>query len=302
MRDKSKGLSGLVEELASTLSKERVDNLKVRASVIADFVKDASKVITTTCDPYESPARYTAIAFSSITDKDVKYVGPEDLMYYIAPYDEGRESKILVYSSSEGLQTLSLLIDQLTWTNHEILIVSQRALSDDLKYRLGVNKVVDLDTQEWLIDTHVVASLAASDVARKDSVRKSRVLSELETIDITVLRELLQSYSGVLEELKAFLGKPFIITASPSMWGVAEELAYGCLVTTHLVQPKAVPKLVERVGRVLLITTDVEEYSLRPVKALAVNRNAEVLSLHLRTDPLTSCIYGLFLIKFLMRL
>ncbi|MEM4487167.1 MAG: hypothetical protein QW116_08065 [Zestosphaera sp.] len=299
VRDELERRPDLINELARTLSKERINSLRAHALVIAGFVRDSNRVMVTTCDSYESSARYTAMVFSSIAGKEVTYVDPEDLMYYIAPYDEGRESKVLIYSSEEGLQTLSMLIDQLTWTGHEILLIAQKQLSEELKYRLGDSKPVSLDSSEWLIDTHIVASLAASELAEGRSVRKSRIMSELNSIDAIMIKDLLQSYSNVLKELKIFIQRPFITTASPSMWGVAEELVYNHFDNTYLVRPEAVYKHVSRVNRVLMISTDVEEYSLKQVRALSITRNAEVFPLYVRTDPITSPIYGLLLIKFL---
>lgn len=298
MWDELEGRVNLVEDLLQKLSRERIKELGVKAGKVADFVRNAGRLIVTTCDPYESPARYTSITFSSVTEKDVRYVDPEDLMYYVAPYDEGRESRVLIYSSEEGLQTLGMLIDQLTWTGHEILAVVQKQLSEELKYRLGESKSVCLESSEWLIDTHMLASLAASELAGRDSVRKSRIVSELSSIEATVLEDLLKTYSNVVKELKAFVRKPFITTASPSMWGVAEELAYNRLENTYLVRPEAVYKHVNKVNRVLIISTDVEEYSLKPVRALSISRNVEVFPFYVRTDPITSPIYGLLLVKF----
>ncbi len=110
---------------------------------------------------------------------------------------------------------------------------------------------------------------------------------------------MLQTYDKVLRELRKFVIEPFITTASPSMWGVAEELAYERLLNTYLVRPEAVSKHVLKIKRVLVISTDVEEYSLKPVKGLSITQGVEVFSLNFRTDPLTSPIYGLLLIKFL---
>lgn len=299
MRGELEGRVDLVESLTRELSREKINELRVKAGKIVDFVRNAGRLIVTTCDPYEGPARYTSITFSSLTEREVRYVDPEDLMYYVAPYDEGRESRVLIYSSEEGLQTLSMLIDQLTWTGHEILAVVQKQLNEELKYRLGESKSVCLESSEWLIDTHLLASLAASELAGRDSVRKSRIISELSSIEVTVLDDLLKTYGNVIKELKNFVQKPFITTASPSMWGVAEELVYNRFDNTYLVRPEAVYKHVNRVNRVLIISTDVEEYSLKPVRALAISRNVEVFPFYVRTDPITSPIYGLLLTKFI---
>jgi len=299
VREEPERRSDLIEALTRKLGKDKIQELKNKSFLIVDFIKNSGKVITTTSDSYESPARYASIIFSSITDKDVRYVDPEDLMYYVAPYDEGRESSIIIYSSSEGLHNLRLLTDQLVWTNHRVLVVTQGMLGEDLEYGLSSCTVVSLDTDEWLLYSHIVTLLAAGELAPSESLRKARISKELNFLDATLLEDLLQTYDKVLRELRKFVIEPFITTASPSMWGVAEELAYERLLNTYLVRPEAVSKHVLKIKRVLVISTDVEEYSLKPVKGLSITQGVEVFSLNFRTDPLTSPIYGLLLIKFL---
>lgn len=299
MREELERRADLIDVLSRKLSKDRIDELRSKSLSIVDFIKNSSKVITTTSDFYESPARYASIIFSSITDKDVRYVDSEDLMYYIAPYDESRESSVIIYSSSEGLHNLRLLTDQLTWTNHRVLVVAQSKLGEDLEYRLSGNVVVNLGTDEWLLHAHVITSLAAVELAPSESLRKARIVKELNSLDAKLLEDLLQAYDNVLRELRKFVAEPFITTASPSMWGVAEEIVYKRSYNTYLVRPEAVPRHVSKVKRVLIISTDVEEYSLKSVRGLSITQGVEVFSLNLRTDPLTSPIYGLLLIEFL---
>lgn len=299
MREEFERRSDLIEALARKLGKDKIQELRSKSLVIADFIRNSSKVITTTSDFYESPARYASIIFSSITDKDVRYVDPEDLMYYIAPYDEGRESSIIIYSSSEGLHNLRLLTDQLVWTNHRVLVVTQGRLGDDLEYRLSSSTVVDLNTDEWLLHAHIVTSLTAGELAPGESLRRTRITGELTSLNVEVLEDLLRTYDKVLRELRKFVAEPFITTASPSMWGVAEGLAYERLLNTYLVRPEAVSKHALRMKRILVASTDVEEYSLKFVKGLSITQGVEVFPLNLRTDPLTSPVYGLLLIKFL---
>lgn len=299
VREEFERRSDLIEALTRRLGRDKIQELRNKSLLIADFIRNSGKVIATTSDYYESPARYASIIFSSITDKDVRYVDPEDLMYYIAPYDESRESSIIIYSSSEGLHNLRLLADQLVWTNHRVLVVTQGKLGEDLVYRLGSSAVVDLNTDEWLLHSHIVTSLTAGELAPSESLRRARITEELTSLNVEVLKDLLQTYDKVLRELRKFVAEPFITTASPSMWGVAEGLAYERLLNTCLVRPEAVSKHVFRMKRVLVVSTDVEEYSLKFVRGLSITQGIEVFPLNLRTDPLTSPIYGLLLIKFL---
>lgn len=299
MREESERRSDLIEILTQKLSKEKIQELRSKSISIVDFIRNSSKVMTTTSDYYESPARYASIIFSSITEKDVRYVDPEDLMYYIAPYDEGRESSVIIYSSSEGIHNLRLLIDQLIWTNHRVLVITQGRVGEDLEYRLSSNMLISLDTDEWLLYTHIITLLAAGELAPTESLRRSRIMRELSSLDATLLEDLLQTYDNVLKELRKFITESFITTASPSMWGVAEELVHRGSLNTYLIRPEAVSKHLLRVKKVLVISTDVEEYSLKFVRGLAITKGIEVFPLNLRTDPLTSPIYGLLLIKFL---
>jgi len=299
VREELERRSNLIETLTRKLSRDKIQELRSKSLSIMDFIRNSSKVITTTSDFYESPARYASIIFSSITDKDVRYVDPEDLMYYIAPYDEGREPSIIIYSSSEGLHNLRLLTDQLIWTNHRVLVVTQSKLGEDLEYRLSSSVVVDLNTDEWLLHSHIITSLTAGELAPSKSLRGVRITEELTSLNAEVLEDLLRTYDKVLKELRRFITEPFITTASPSMWGVAEGLAYERLLNTYLVRPEAVSKHVLKIKKVLVVSTDVEEYSLKFVKGLSITQGIEVFPLNLRTDPLTSPIYGLLLIKFL---
>ncbi len=262
---------------------------------IKNFIESSPRVILTYTGPFSSPARYAALALASITMKESLWMHPQDLLYYKAPYDEGRESGIIIFASSEGLNTLNLLTDQLTWTGHKVLVIAQHRIPDELAYKLRDEKLFELETGKWLLITHLLTGIAIGKLAGGGALRRGRLVNEFTNI-IPVIDDLVDTYEEVIDSLVDFLKEPVVITATPTMWGIGEFLTYsGINVDAVLTAPEAAAALAKKIGRLLIIGTDVEEFSMKQLRSLSLTSSVKVFDFRLRTDPLTSPIYGLIL-------
>jgi len=47
--------------------------------------------------------------------------------------------------------------------------------------------------------------------------------------------------------------------------------------------------------KVVVVSTGVEEFSVKPIRSLPLTNNTEVLEIKVNTDPLTAPIYGLII-------
>ncbi len=286
-------LKKLLNEVRKTVSLEKELNL------FKDFILNSRKLVMTYSGPYSSPARYATLTLTSLTNKEVRFLEPEELMYYVAPYDEEREADVVIYSSVDGLTTLDLLADQLLWTKHNLFVITQKELTEELKYKLSNSTVINLNTDAWVLTTHILTGLAVANVRTEEFLRSSRLRSEFSNITEELVKDLINVYEPTVKELRKFLEKPTLITATPSMWGAAEELTYN-LPNTYLINVDSIFKMINRLNRVLLITTDVEEFAVKPVKSLSITRNVEVFTLNIRTDPLTAPIYAVILTYYIL--
>ncbi len=286
-------LKKLLNEVRKTVSLEKELNL------FKDFILNSRKLVMTYSGPYSSPARYATLTLTSLTNKEVRFLEPEELMYYVAPYDEEREADVVIYSSVDGLTTLDLLADQLLWTKHNLFVITQKELTEELKYKLSNSTVINLNTDAWVLTTHILTGLAVANVRTEEFLRSSRLRSEFSNITEELIKDLINVYEPTVKELRKFLEKPTLITATPSMWGAAEELTYN-LPNTYLINVDSIFKMINRLNRVLLITTDVEEFAVKPVKSLSITRNVEVFTLNIRTDPLTAPIYAVILTYYIL--
>ncbi len=271
-------------------------------SKLANFIDSrGGQVIITYAGKYASPARYSSLLSSSLGHSTIVWSHPQDLLYYTAPYDEGAEKGVVVYASKEGATTMSMLADQLTWTGHRMLVLSEGNLPDEVLYKLRDETVISLSEKHWILKTHLVSALGLTQCASKFGVREKRIAEELRTVK-DVLDDLVTKYFGKVKEISEFLsGSPTVVTWTPTMMGAWETIREGWF-SSNLIpsEPEVAPHLASRVGKLLVLGTDVEEFSIRPLKALSITSPVEVQELRLRTDPLTGAIYGIILAEMLV--
>jgi len=264
------------------------------------FIREASrKLVLTYAGPCSSPARYASLVLSSLTAVNSDWMHPQDLMYYTAPYDEGREAGVIIFASDAGLNTLAMLIEQLVWTGHRVMIVTQHELPDVISFRIPENTViVNLNTDDWLLTTHVLIARAIAEFGESKGIRLERLGREASNIR-PVIKDLLEEYADTLSNVREFVRTPTVVTASPTMWGPAEAIAYSNYTRTgrYLAEPESVPQVSVFTGKVLIISTDVEEYSLKQIKSLPLTMSVKVQEVRLHTDPLTAPIYGIILVR-----
>jgi len=282
-----------VSKALDTVRNEAVQELK-------NFIKEVSqKLILTYAGPHTSPARYASLALSSLTTVNSGWMHPQDLMYYTAPYDEGHEAGVIIFASDAGLNTLAMLIEQLVWTGHKVMIVTQHELPDIISFRVPENTVIiNLNTDDWLLTTHVLIARAIAEFGESKGIRLERLGKEASNIS-PIIKDLLEEYVNTLSRVREFMRTPIVITASPTMWGPAEAIAYSNYVSSgkYLAEPETVPQVSIFTRKVLIISTDVEEYSLKQIKSLPLTTSVKVQEVRLHTDPLTAPIYGIILIR-----
>ncbi len=274
------------------------ENVNKAIDEVLKLIESSNRLIFTYAGPYSSPARYVTLVLNSLAGKECRWIHPQDLMYYLAPYDEGVEAWVTVLASDEGLNTLSLLTDQLVWTRHNVSLITQHELPDVIRYKLPDNvSVVSLNTNEWLMASHLVVAMAAAKSVRK-GIRRDRLLKEFSSIS-PIVDDLIEEYEEEILKAVEMLRNPVIITATPTMWGAAEYVTYSRSLKTgrYLIEPEAVPQISVYVGRVILFSTDVEEYAVKQIKSLTLMTSVKVLDIRIHTDPLTAPMYGLILAK-----
>ncbi len=300
MREKFRERPGVREEIGKVLrAVTDVVNAREDQLVLKDFITSSREVIFSYAGPYSSPARYSTLFLSSVTQKYVRWMHPQELTYYYAPYSEAEGVSIVIYAS-EASGTLNMLIDQLSWTGHKLLVVSGSPLPDALKHKLRDEKLIYLKGGEWLLKAHLFIGLSLSLIEEGVKVRLERVLREFRDVG-PVIGDLINSYEDVLVEVEEFLKKPAVITGTPTMWGAAECIAHSSCggVTHYLSSPESAMVTGKSLGRVLIFDTDVEEFSVRPLKMLSLTGGVETMEIRLRTDPLTSPLYGIILARIL---
>ena len=301
----SEGLIGrlverIINEISEVLPGSMVDNSKTLMSFIGSSSRD---IIVTNAGSFASPARFLVLCLRNMTSRNAIYFTPQELMYYVVPYDEDRESDIIIFAAPDGLNALNLLIDQVRWTGHRICaIVASDSLPQVIKYKLSNDSVVYLKNTaksiSWLLQTHVLVGIAVTNFIDRKGVRGERLWNELTSISVAI-NDMLEHYLDDLLSIKEFMATPHLITASPTMWAVAEYLAYSNTLKTQrfLAMPYEVKNFIRFVNRILLITTDVEEYSMKELKGLTITAATEFKELKIKTDPLTAPIYGLILAR-----
>ena len=277
-------------------------NLEDKSTFIARFISGQPNVILTYTGSYSSPATYMTLLLRSLTKVNANFFPPKELTYYVAPYDEGREAHILIYSSIDGLSELNILIDQLRLTGHEFIVITPTALPNILSCKIPKERIIELNLEGrdryWPLLAHIVSGLAIAKLMNMKGVRASRVWNELSNV-VPVVDSLVSYYEGVIEDVIEFLSQPLLITSTPTMKAVAEYLAYSrdIRVKRFLVNAEGIRNFVRFINRLLIIETDVEEYSMKEIKGLALTAASEIKELKFKTDPLTAPIYGLIIAR-----
>jgi len=291
-------VSDVVNEIKDIVS---ID-LKNQSTYMAEFISGGSNVILTYTGSYSSPATYMTLLLRSITKINASLFTPKELTYYIVPYNEGREARVLIYSSIDGLSELNILMDQLRLTGHEFIVVTPTTLPNILSCKMPKEKIIllNLEGKEryWPLLAHIVSGLAIAKLMNVKGVRANRIWNELNNIAL-IIDSLVSYYEDIVEDIVEFLSRPLLITATPTMKAVAEYLAYShdIRVKRFLVNAEGVRNFVRFINRLLIIETEVEEYSMKEIKGLALTTASEIRELKFKTDPLTAPIYGLIIAR-----
>lgn len=301
----SEGLIRKIAERIVTEVTEALPNDVINQSgTLASFISSGGReVVVTNAGSFASPAKFLVLCLRNMTLRNAVYFTSQELMYYVVPYDEGRESDIVIFVTPDGISTLNLLVDQVKWTGHKICaIIAGDSLPQTVKYKLSSDTVIHLKSgtsnMSQLLQMYVLTGIAVSRLVNRRGIRGKRLWDELTNIN-SVINDMVEQYLEDLLSIKEFMSAPHLITASPTMWVVGEYLAYSSTIKTQrfLAMPHEVRNFIRFVNRVLLATTDVEEYSMKELKGLTVTAATEFKELRIKTDPLTAPIYGLMLAR-----
>jgi len=264
---------------------------------ILSFLREGNEVVITYTGMYSSPATYLYILLKSLTTLNAYLVEPELLTYYIAPYGEERGYRAVVINSEGGEGALMRVLDQLNYTGYDVMLLTYNHMPEVIKSKVSDERLLKLPSSDMLL-YHTVLGLTVAEYLQRSGVRGFRLWDELSNLK-PVVSDLLLTYCEKLGEIKEFIQEPFLITSTPTMVGVAESITYSHSITVphYLVPLNVVRYYVKYINRVLIVSTDVEEYSLKEVKGLGLTGAVRLAELRVRTDPLTAPIYGLIISK-----
>ncbi len=270
---------------------------KYDLSRLVDLLKQCGDVFITYSGMYASTASYMTLLLRSLTRVNALLVDPEVITYYIAPYAEEGVRRVLIINTGGSDASLARVLDQLNLTGYDVMLISFGRLSDALRYKVSDDYLVELPNNDLLYQ-HLIIGLVVSNYLDKAGVRGSRLWRELSSLK-EIVSDLISRYVSKLMEIKEFTKEEFIVTYTPSMMGVAEDLAYNYAAgaTRHLIPFNAVKQSVKYVKRILITSTDVEEYSVKEIRGMELSGAIKLCELRLRTDPLTAPVYGLMLTK-----
>ncbi|MCX8184180.1 MAG: hypothetical protein N3E43_00235 [Sulfolobales archaeon] len=275
--------------------------------VVLDFVKRVTdgrgSIIVSSVGLFRSIGRYFAQSMNSLSDMSVFYVEPYELTYYVAPYDEGRELDVLLFSTPEGLNDLYVLLDQLVLTGHRVSLISE-PLPEILKRKYeGVDRVeIELGEMGLLkllsILTYVTSSLSRRDLRRRADKIKEECLSLAEVAD-----EFIERYEREIKTVREALSEFYVVTYTPTLEPAAEMFSLGLSDGRALMADiSTVYFYVGRVSsKILAFTTDVEVYTYRYYFNRVVEKGGRVEEVRLKTDPLTAPLYALMLLYYVSR-
>ncbi|MEM4519506.1 MAG: hypothetical protein QXD94_03620 [Sulfolobales archaeon] len=284
-------LSNMMNDYLSSVSNVSISE---HVNRLVSFLRGGSEVLITYCGTYVSPANYLFLLLRSLTVVNAYAVEPEAMIYYVAPYSEGGVRRILIINTGSN-SSLIRLLDQLNLTGYEVMVISFASLSETIKARIRDDMLIELITGD-LLHQHILIGTAVGEFLNRSGVRGHRLWYELSNLK-PILKDLIAEYIGKLLEIKEFVREPFMVVSTPSMLGPAEDITYNynLSVPRYLIPLYNVKHFIRYLRRVLLISTDVEEYSIKEVRGFKLSNVAEVCELKIKTDPLTAPIYGLIL-------
>ena len=293
-------IAKVVDEVKAVVTNDVV--VKV-SDALSQFISSAPQLTVTYTGSYSSPAIHMLLLLRSVSRVEACLFHPKELTYYVVPYNENRGFKTIIYVAPDGFSELGILSDQLRLTGHEFLIITPTTLPKIIQYRLSSEKVLTLNLSSdeeryWLLLSHIINGLAVSKLLNRSGVRPKRLWDELMNVE-PVIDNLLSYYDSVVNDVVEFLEEPTLITSTPTMTAVAEYLAFSREIRTQrfLVGIEEVRNFIRFINRILLIETEVEEYSIKEIKGLTLTAASKIMELKLKTDPLTAPIYGLILAR-----
>ncbi|MCS7100013.1 MAG: hypothetical protein RMH84_01910 [Sulfolobales archaeon] len=271
--------------------------------LVKRLVEGRGSVIVSSAGLYRGIGKYFAHLMNSLTSVSVFYVEPYELAYYVAPYYEGRELDVLLISTSEGLNDLYVLLDQLSLTGHRVSLISE-PLPEVLKRRYEDLSRVEIKLDNMgLLKVLSVLAYAASKLSRRDlQKRADRIRDECLSL-ADVADELVERYERELKAIREALSEPYIVTYTPTLEPAAE--AVSLRMSCGRAYMTGIPTVHLYVGslfnKVLAFTTDVEVHSYRYYFNKVVERGGRIEEVRFRTDPLTAPLYAVMLIYYAAR-
>ncbi|MEM2006687.1 MAG: hypothetical protein QW154_03540 [Sulfolobales archaeon] len=257
-------------------------------------------VIVSSVGLFKSVGRYFTHLLNSLTGVNAFYLEPHELTYYVAPYDEGRETDVLVVTTPEGVNDLYILLDQLTLTGHRVALITE-PLPEAVKHRFDwVERAEVAWNRMGLLKLLCLLAYTASSLGRKEIQVRTRKIKE-ECLSLAeVADDLVERYDRELKSIREALSEPYLITYTPTLEPAA-ELA-SLVLSKSIAVTVGIPISHLYVGKfsskVLAFTSDVEVYTIRYYFNKIVEKGGTINEVRLRTDPLTAPLYALLLLYY----
>lgn len=281
------------------ISTESRDHIRA----ISDFLRNNSNIyLLCTSYNYSSPCYGLYLLVRSLDpEKNIYVEDLETFSLYIAPYNEGREPGILIFSSKNDLYKVARSISSLILTGHRGYLVAPEAPSE-LKPFLGGSFIhIELTDDDYFLlkSLYIALSSGLSYVSEKISTpRVLRLVKEIETID-NVTKDLFEKYSVEIDLLIKIFSEKFSridLFYTPSARIFAEEIySYTTKkrrdIELSISRHDTLDRVFREDSKVISVYTEAEQHMISDLRRRVLFEKKRSIEIMLRTDPLISSVY-----------
>ncbi len=293
---------------------ERVRELEEWARRQADrlvgFVESSGRLAITYTGLGIVPARiFSSYLYVLSPNKNILSGCIDTATYHIAPYTE--DTSVVLFAEKGVENSIIRLMDTVYYTGNKLFIVSPKPAEYIVK-RQRNTIILEAPSDDPVLAETLLAVQAGYRIALMYKEEEDRELRfnrlRIEVADFSsVIGELESIYSMEVAALKDNMDKVNAIIHTPTMEPVAHLLQTVIAEKTGMILPvmdltRTVRILDERLARrqlYVLVSTSVEEYSVRELLFKARLNQSQIIELKIKTDPLTAPVYGLFIVEML---